>query len=258
MRRSRHFPQARGRATYEKLLAASRAVFARKGFDEAQSTDIAAEAGASVGTFYRYFDDKRQAFVEMIAHHLEEAHAEVMEKLTPQRFAGVADRRGAIDVALDVLFAHVRRFPELEGVYLAMSLRDPEVAELRAQYEALGCDELARLVELLIPREVVPDPRAAAFVIHYAVVEAAMALAVRRTPFPVAEAAVKAALGDLLYRYLFAPSEAAATAAPSGRSGSASARYRSGAGGRSSPSATRSAPSSARSSRGAARGRTSR
>src|SRR6185295_18273977 len=97
--------------------------------------DIAARAGVSVGTFYRYFDDKRQVFIEMLRLHLREVHARVMEKLTPDRFrdANASDeaRKAAIDVALDVLFAQVRRLPELEHVYLEMSLRDPEVAAIR-------------------------------------------------------------------------------------------------------------------------------
>src|SRR5688572_26587608 len=88
----RDFPQARARATYEALLAAARETFARKGFDQAQTPDIAAAAGVSVGTFYRYFTDKRQAFIEMIAHHLAEAHADVMARLTPERFLGEEGR----------------------------------------------------------------------------------------------------------------------------------------------------------------------
>lgn len=199
----RQFPQARARATYQALLAAAQRVFADKGFDEAQSPDIAAAAGVSVGTFYRYFTDKRQAFVEMIGHHLAEAHADVMGRLDPSLFAG-ADRRDAIDAVLDVLFAHVRRFPELETVYRGMSLRDPEVAEMRAGFEALACDSLAKLIELVIPREVAPDARAAAFVIHCSSLEVAVAMAVRRAPlFAVDEAAVKAALAEMLERYLF-------------------------------------------------------
>ncbi|MSP63483.1 MAG: TetR/AcrR family transcriptional regulator [Myxococcales bacterium] len=199
----RRFPQARARATYEALLAAAQEVFARKGFDETQSPDIAAEAGVSVGTFYRYFSDKRQAFVEMIGDHLAAAHADVMARLTPDRFRG-SDRRAAIDTALDVLFQHMHRLPQLEAVYLAMSLRDPDVARLRAEFEALGCEALASLIALLIPKEVVPDPRAAAYVIHHATLEIAISRVVRAEPeFSVEDGAVRAALRELLHRYLF-------------------------------------------------------
>ena len=199
----RKFPQARAHATYEALLAAARRVFAEKGFDETQSPDIAAAAGVSVGTFYRYFTDKRQAFVEMIGNHLAEAHADVMARLEPARFAG-ADHREAIETVLDVLFAHVRRFPELESVYLGMSLRDPDVAKMRAKFEALACESLAGLIELVIPRDVAPDARAAAWVIHYAALEVAVAVAIRSSPlFEIDEVAVKSALGDMLNRYLF-------------------------------------------------------
>jgi AcrR family transcriptional regulator len=204
----REFPQARSHATYRALLEAARRTFAHKGFDAAQTPDIAARAGVSTGTFYRYFTDKRQAFVEMIAAHLAAAHADVMDQLKPERFVGRRrdlDRRRAIEVALDVLFAHVGRFPDLEGVFLEMSLRDPEVARLRAEWEALGCEELAALIQVVVPRHVVPDARAAAYVIHHAVLEIAFSRVVRRGAelFPIEDEPLKAALREMLLRFLF-------------------------------------------------------
>jgi AcrR family transcriptional regulator len=203
--RRRQFSQARSEATYQALMRAAREVFAEMGFDDAQTPDIAAAAGVSVGTFYRYFKDKRQAFVEMIRHHLAEAHADVMSKLTAERFAvGGGDRRAGIDTVLDVVFAHAGRSPALERVYLAMSLRDPEVAKLRAEYEVMGIDDISRLIELLIPKGVVPDARAAAFVIQTAVLETAIAHAVHGRPStPLSEAAIRETLREMLYRYLF-------------------------------------------------------
>jgi AcrR family transcriptional regulator len=66
----RSFTQERARATYRALLAAARAVFAARGYDRTQAPEIAEHAGVSVGTFYRYFEDKREAFVEVTRVHL--------------------------------------------------------------------------------------------------------------------------------------------------------------------------------------------
>ena len=158
----REFKQRRSAATYEALLAAAARVFARRGFDAAQTPEIAAEAGVSTGAFYRYFTDKREVFVEVVAHHLRQSQEEVMAKLTPERFVGdgksVPDKRRAIDLVLDVLFDRIKRDAELERVYLSMSYSDPDVRRLRAQYEDEGCQALAKLVEIIVPRDVIPDP----------------------------------------------------------------------------------------------------
>jgi AcrR family transcriptional regulator len=216
----REFKQRRSAATYEALLQAAARVFARKGFDAAQTPEIAAEAGVSTGAFYRYFTDKRAVFVEVVAQHLRQSQEEVMAKLTPERFVGdgksAADKRRAIDLVLDVLFDRIRRDAELERVYLSMSYSDPDVRALRAQYEEEGCQALARLIEIITPREVVADPAAAARVIGITAVELAADRAGLRPRVHAggSDVAIKAALREMLYRYLF-PGEA--TAAPPAR-----------------------------------------
>lgn len=211
MSTQREFKQRRSAATYEALLQAASRVFARKGFDAAQTPEIAAEAGVSTGAFYRYFVDKRAIFVEVVSNHLRQSHEEVMARLTPDRFVGrvATDHRKAIDIVLDVLFDRVQRDAELERVYLAMSYSDPDVRRLRAQYEDEGCAALARLIAVIVPREVVPNPAAAARVIGITAVElAADHAGLRPRSGPVGhDAAIKAALREMLYRYLFAPLE---------------------------------------------------
>ena len=214
----REFKQRRSAATYEALLRAAARVFARKGFEAAQTPEIAADAGVSTGAFYRYFDDKRAVFVEVVAQHLRQSHDEVMAKLLPERFLGklANDRRRAIDMVIDVLFDRIKRDADLERVYMAMSFSDPDVMRLRAEYEAEGCAALAKLIEIIVPKSVVPDPAAAARVIGITAVEiAADRAGLRpRAGAPGNDAAIKTALREMLYRYLFAPTEEASASAP--------------------------------------------
>ena len=200
----RSFPQARAHATHESLLAAARTVFSERGFDEAQTPDIAARAGVSTGTFYRYFRDKRHIFVEMIGHHLTQMHAEVAAKLTPERFVG-ADTREVMDVALDELFDHVRRYPRLQRVFLEMSLRDEEVERLHARFDQLGEKLIADLLELLTTRDVVPNPAAAAHVIVVAAEEVTLSRAGLRVGSPPAidDEALRFALREMIHRFVF-------------------------------------------------------
>jgi AcrR family transcriptional regulator len=203
-RAPREFKQRRAAATYQALLDAAAQVFAKKGFDGAQTPDIAAHAGVSTGAFYRYFTDKRQVFVEVIADHLRRAHDDVMGRLAPSRFDGHGDGRAAIDRALGVLFDHFQRDAALDRVLMQMSLRDPEVERLRAEFEEIGLTTLTRLIEQIAPRKRVPNARAAAIVIQVAALEIAgerAGLRPRLGP-SVKDAEVKAALGDMLYRYV--------------------------------------------------------
>jgi AcrR family transcriptional regulator len=212
----REFKQRRAAATYEALVAAAARVFARRGFEAAQTPEIAAEAGVSTGAFYRYFVDKRAVFVEVVKQHLQQSHGEVTTKLTPERFVS-GGAREAIELVIDVLFDRIKRDAPLERVYMAMSFQDPEVRELRAEYEARGCTALAQLIGAVVPREVVPDPLAAARVIGIAAVEigADRAGLRPRQGQGGSDEAIKTALREMFYRYLFAPMEAAASSSRS-------------------------------------------
>src|SRR6188508_2111673 len=92
---TRRFTQERARKTYEALVIAAGEAFHEAGYDATGTPDIAARAGVSVGTFYRYFDDKKQIYLEVTRRYLAEAYHRVMDKLTPGRFAG-KDGRAAI------------------------------------------------------------------------------------------------------------------------------------------------------------------
>jgi AcrR family transcriptional regulator len=62
------------------LLTAARAVFARKGYDEATVSEIVGRAGVAQGTFYLYFPGK-------------EALAGAFAEIVSERFAAVADEK---------------------------------------------------------------------------------------------------------------------------------------------------------------------
>ncbi|MEZ5220294.1 MAG: TetR/AcrR family transcriptional regulator [Ilumatobacteraceae bacterium] len=57
----------KGRRTWQHLLQAARAVFARDGYVNARMADIAEEAGLSMGALYRYFENKESVFEHLVA-----------------------------------------------------------------------------------------------------------------------------------------------------------------------------------------------
>ena len=200
--RARRFTQERARRTYEALIEAAEQAFLEDGYDASGSPDIAARAGVSVGTFYRYFDDKKQAFLEVCRRHLVVGYQRILEQLTPERFVGQA-RAATIALAIEVLLDHVARFPRMHRVFVEMALRDPDVRALRRAFDDVSRAKLAQLIAAVATRATVPDPEATAWVIHIAAVECASTVAGLHGPPGIDVGRAKAALGRVIERALF-------------------------------------------------------
>lgn len=76
-------------ARRSQLLAAARTVFARKGYHAAAVSDILEEAAVARGTFYNYFESKRQVFQAVLEELMEQASRavepiDVAEPIAPQ------------------------------------------------------------------------------------------------------------------------------------------------------------------------------
>ncbi len=199
-KKPRIFQQERSERTYRSLLAAAAKVFPKKGFEGTQMPDVARAAGVSVGAVYRYFEDKRELFLEMIESELATARADVTARLAPEKFLG-ASPEAAIDRVLDVMFDRIQRDPALTKVYLAMALTDRDVARIREEGENHDRAALAGLLASALPGRVA-DPAAAALLLERAVTAVAVDCAIGSKT--VDEKAAKAELRSMILRYLFA------------------------------------------------------
>jgi AcrR family transcriptional regulator len=199
------FRQERSRRSYEALLTAAEELFAVHGYDAIGTPEIAHKAGVSVGTFYRYFDDKHEVYLEIMRRMMVAAYNETIDRLTPDHFVGLA-RHETISEACSILFEHVLSRPQLTRSFMEMSLRDAQVAELRRGFEQLGVQRLATLIEAITPREHVPDPEAFAYVLYGAAMQCAYGLAVHLVPSTIDRERARAALTAFIERALFANS----------------------------------------------------
>jgi len=62
--------QDRAQKKRNELLDAGKQLFTQNGYHNVTSKQIAALAGVSIGTFYRYFSDKRQLLIVLLEDHL--------------------------------------------------------------------------------------------------------------------------------------------------------------------------------------------
>lgn len=126
--------------TQERILKASRVVFARAGFDAATLEDIAAVAGVNVATVFRQFGDKRGLITAFGTRFLpRRAVAEVAVKPS-------GDLRADLErIALKVL-AYAAEEPDLMRIALLERVRGGEWAEAFAASPVRAQPMLAKLL----------------------------------------------------------------------------------------------------------------
>ena len=196
------FRQERSRRSYLALIDAATELFGAHGYDAVGTPEIAQRAGVAVGTFYRYFDDKKEVYLEVVRRTMTSAYAETIEGLTPARFVGRA-RHETISECVAILFQHVLARPELSRTFTEMSLRDRDVAALRRAFETVSLQRLTMLITAIVPREVVPDPEATAYVLYGSAMQTAYGLAGHTGSPPVSAERARAALTAFIERALF-------------------------------------------------------
>ena len=196
------FRQERSRRSYQALLDAAEELFSAHGYDAVGTPEIAQKAGVSVGTFYRYFEDKHEVYLEIMRRTMAAAYNETIERLKPEQFVGKA-RHETISDGCAILFQHVIDKPHLTRSFMEMSLRDTQVAELRRAFEQLACQRLASLIEAITPRSAVADPEAFAYVVYGAAMQCAYGLAVQLVPTQISRERAHAALTAFIERALF-------------------------------------------------------
>lgn len=154
--------QERSRRTLEKLLGATAAMLEKHGLDGATIPRIAAEAGVSVGSVYRRFEDKdalfRAAFLELI-----ERTAEANRRnLRPEIFVGLTLEA----VTMSLVRAMLRQFRTHPGLLGALdhfleNHSDPVFRERALGMIAGNYDRIAAVLLLFRDRIAHADTRRA-------------------------------------------------------------------------------------------------
>ncbi len=130
--------------TRDRLLAAARTVFARRGFHGASVEEIAAEAGYSTGALYSNFDGKHALFMALLEREID-AHAREIEEAVRERDTIAERARGGAERWM----AMIEREPELQLLFLeywAHAARDPAARRQVAACFARARHVLTRLI----------------------------------------------------------------------------------------------------------------
>ncbi|AFC86176.1 transcriptional regulator [Frateuria aurantia DSM 6220] len=128
----------RGKERVAALLEAAGRLFAAKGYPGTTMTEIAAEAGASIGSLYQFFPSKPAIAAALLQRYLEQLHAGL------DQVSGQLDTLDAVGLAEALLNLMLALMPDrhlallmLEGTDDAIRMREQWRSELRSRLAQL-------------------------------------------------------------------------------------------------------------------------
>jgi len=137
----------------EQILEVAMKVFARAGYAQAGTAEIAAEAGISEPTIYRHFDSKKSLYIAVIAHNRDE-----FLEAWQQIIEGSPDPLAAIDRIGEWYRNQMAEQPDMLRIRFRSlnAADDPEIAAVvRDGYRAVT-DKVRRLFQQAVERGQVP------------------------------------------------------------------------------------------------------
>jgi AcrR family transcriptional regulator len=127
----------KGRATDEAFREAARVVFAREGYLNAKISDIAAEAGRSVASFYNYYDTKADLLIALA----EEFHAEATQMAILPYRSGLSREDALREAVAGFWRTYAKRRGELIGIFQAAMLE----GEFRDRWLTMRAEAITRI-----------------------------------------------------------------------------------------------------------------
>lgn len=152
--------QARSAASLERILDATEALAAEKGFAETTMADVARRARSSIGALYTRFRDKDALLEHLHRRFCAAAQAQVEAGLAPERWAG----RGVREVVAAAVAALVHADATRTGLVRAFVVRGATDEAFARRAAELGRAISRRLAELVLARRDeldCPDPESA-------------------------------------------------------------------------------------------------
>ena len=108
------------------IITTALEIFAQKGYYNTSSNEIAAQAGVSIGSFYAYFKDKKQLFLEVMDYY----DGLISSEIKP---SGILENDNIEEYLFNlinsILQAH-KIHPDFHQEIMAMYISDPDVREL--------------------------------------------------------------------------------------------------------------------------------
>jgi AcrR family transcriptional regulator len=189
--------QKRSIETKNRILLAAKDQFAKNGFHGTNAKEIAAAAGVSVGSFYSYFKDKKELFMDIFKEHIEEK----IVRILGEHVVDPSNRKQSVYLLIKAMLDAHSPYPQFHREALAMRYSDPEVEAAFMEMDQHSLVHVEQFIEQFRAKLRITDIKTAARVISAAVEEIICSI----TIFGQDEDADRLidGLADMIHRYLF-------------------------------------------------------
>lgn len=134
--------QKRGVKTKQRIVKTAIKLFSEKGYYNTNSNEIAAESGVSIGTFYAYFADKKQLFLETVKYE------NAMEEMRPyNRLVDNNVEAYLYEFICNILQVHKMIYPQFHREVTAMRLLDRDVRKVMDEQDRSMLDYTYRYLK---------------------------------------------------------------------------------------------------------------
>lgn len=159
--------QTRGIETREKIVRAATVLFTEKGYHQTNALQIAAAADVATGTFYSYFNNKKEVFAEIIERIFRNISEKVLLKFELRNNTSLTyqDAKSVAHLLLNQILSEYKVNGKLLKQILAMALLDKDIEKMRRQEEKKQIDLLVSLMKTYKDYIRVSDFEAAAVIL---------------------------------------------------------------------------------------------
>jgi len=138
--------QKRGIESREKIIRAATALFTEKGYYKTNASEIAARARVATGTFYSYFNNKKEVFIEIIKRIYKNVFDSVLvnfeSKMSKYRMTNHREGKRLAHSVVRQLVAEYKVNAQLLKEILALVMKDKEIEKFRIREERKVADLL--------------------------------------------------------------------------------------------------------------------
>ncbi len=199
--------QKRGIETKKKIIEAAEVLFSEKGYHKTNALEIAERAGVATGSFYGYFNNKKEVLIEVIRNFYADASEKVLNTYQARVRDNSADNyregRNLVHFMIQALYAAHEINPALHREFMAMILLDKEIEDINREEERKVVITMTSLLNTYREHIRVKDIEAAALLLYRVSEEIIHRIRIMGTDID--NNRILAELEDMVCRYLLLP-----------------------------------------------------
>jgi AcrR family transcriptional regulator len=191
--------QSRSMNTRQLIIDAAVELFSQKGYHHTNSKEITAAAGVATGSFYAYFKDKREVFIESLKVYQAKFNEQVKDYLE-KHLTNPTDSRQMVSGLIRVLIDAHELMKGLHNDLIIMRLEDVEVDTILKEEEKLDIETTRNGITHANDLRV-PDLDAASIIVYSTVHRIVDLISMDQSDIP-RERLIEET-SDMISRYLF-------------------------------------------------------